>query len=645
MRRIDHRRAARTVTVLAALTIAVPLAPMLSAAADLTPEELEAAGLDGQPVADPKPTTAPEGREALITATLVLQEGDTPPGAATPVTSVDYPTATGAGSSGFTGDQTSGDDFVFYDGTVIWRNSDAVGVTLTGAEATSGVGLSSTFIYSPAIDGSDGVWTQAGELARDETQAPGFPAGTTSTFHSRPTMIPTGQAFWVAGYNETGGTATEGRVMYTSTDGTPATITVLLKSGDVVGGFPLSSGSSGVMFDYDFSDDGSHYLQEVDLDTGSTTTDAAVYLDGVIVAQEGSPNGTGDNWDNFDEYGVNNDGHYLFSGDTDGVTTSDEFIAYDATVVIREGDTVGGVPLTTSATVTGLAINNLGHAVHAWNTADGEYLFFSCDAANLATTSELVLAVGDDLDLDGNGTADALLTDINSPLHMFTLDDSGVFYFNVDIDYGAGDVGAVIGIGLPSCQPLDDLKINEVDYQQPGTDDAEFVEIVNPTAEPINLAGYVLELVDAPPVGPWVLRDFPLPSVDLAPGDYFVVCGDAANVFNCDLDVDPSVDLIFDGSPSAVALVIAPSDGVQPIIIDTVSYGGDVPGYTEGSGVVSGDNDTDDYFGISRWPDSVDTDNNSVDFSGRCHTPGLANIEQSSECNPVPVELMQISIE
>ena len=644
MRGRVHPRTTRITLVWAALAIAMLAAPPAVTAADLTPQQLEAMGLDEQPALEPVPAEVPGGTEALITATLVLQEGDTPPGAATPVTSVDPPTATGAGSSGFTGDQTSGDDFVFYDGAVIWRNSDAVGVTLSGAEATSGVGLASTFIYSPSIDGFDGVWTHLGELARDESQAPGFPAGVNSTFHSRPTMIPTGQAFWVAGFNETGGTATEGRVMYTSTDATPATITPLLKSGDMVGGFPISSGSSGIMFDYDFSDDGSHYLQELDLDTGSTATDAAVYLDGVIVAQEGSPTGAGDNWANWDEYGVNNDGHYLFSGDTDGVTTSDEFIAYDGTIVVREGDVIAGIPLATSATVTGLAINNLGHAVHAWNTADGEYLFFACDAANLATSSQLVLSVGDDLDLDGNGTADAVLTDINSPLHMFTLDESGTFFFNVDIDYGAGAIAAVIAVDLPSCQPLDDLKVNEVDYLQPGTDDAEFIEITNPTAEPIDLAGYAIEIVDAPP-GPWVVRTIPLPSVDLAPGDYFVVCGDAANVPNCDLDVDPSVDLIFNGSPSAVALVIAPSGGVQPVIIDTVSYGGDVPGYTEGSGVVSGDIDTDDYFGISRWPDSVDTDNNSVDFSGRCHTPGLANIEQSTDCNPVPVELMELSIE
>jgi hypothetical protein len=624
--------------------MALLLASSAATAADLTLEQLEVMGLDAQPAPDTAPVGAPQGREALIAATLVLQEGDTPPGAAAPVSSVDYPTATGAGSSGFTGDQTSDDDFVFYDGAVIWRNSDAVGVTLTGAEATSGVGLASTFIYSPSIDGFDGVWTHAGELARDESQAPGLPAGTNSTFHSRPTMIPSGQAFWVAGYNETGGTTTEGRVMYTSTDATPATITVLLKSGDVVGGFPISSGSSGIMFDYDFSDDGIHYLQELDLDTGSTLTDGAVYLDGVIVAQEGSPNGTGDNWDNFDEYGVNNDGHFLFSGDTDGDTTTDEFIAYDGAIVIREGDTIAGVPLATSATVTGLAINNLGHAVHAWNTASGEFLFFACDAANLAVASEVVLAVGDDLDLDGNGTADALLVDINSPLHMFTLDDSGVFHFNVDIDYGAGAIGAVIAVELPSCQPLDDLKINEVDYQQPGADDAEFIEIYNPTAAPIDLSGYVLQIVDAPP-GPWVVRELPLPAVDLAPGDYFVVCGDAANVFNCDLDVDPSVDLVFDGSPSAVAIAFAPVDGLQPTVVDTVSYGGDVPGYTEGSGLLAGDNDTDDFFGISRWPNGVDTDSNSVDFSGRCHTPGLENIEQSSNCNPVPVELMQFSIE
>jgi hypothetical protein len=308
---------------------------------------------------------------------------------------------------------------------------------------------------------------------------------------------------------------------------------------------------------------------------------------------------------------------------------------------------VGGISLDTTASVTSLAINNSGYAVHAWSTASGdfEYLFFSCDAANLASTSQVILAVGDELDFTGDGLPDAVVTDFNSPSHLFTLDDSGVFYLNVDMDYELANVEANIGLDLPPCEPLDDLKINEVDYDQPGTNDAEFIEIYNPTDRTINLGGYAVELVNEVPVDQNIYETIFLPGVDLLPGDYYVICGDAANVFNCDLDVTPDVDLIDNSNPGAVALVFIPRAGVLQTILDTVSYGGDVPGYTEGSGVIPGDNDVQDYFGISRFPNGVDTDNNSVDFSGRCHSPGEENLEQSTECVPIPVELMSLAVE
>ncbi|MEZ4661545.1 MAG: ExeM/NucH family extracellular endonuclease [Caldilineaceae bacterium] len=41
-----------------------------------------------------------------------------------------------------------------------------------------------------------------------------------------------------------------------------------------------------------------------------------------------------------------------------------------------------------------------------------------------------------------------------------------------------------------------------------------------------------------------------------------------------------------------------------------------------------------DYVGISRLPDGADTNNNSVDFSPRCITPGAANSADSSGCPP-----------
>ena len=51
-----------------------------------------------------------------------------------------------------------------------------------------------------------------------------------------------------------------------------------------------------------------------------------------------------------------------------------------------------------------------------------------------------------------------------------------------------------------------------------------------------------------------VYQTIPLPAVSLAVGGYFVLCGDAATVADCDLDVSPDTNLIQNGAPDAVAI-------------------------------------------------------------------------------------------
>ncbi len=183
------------------------------------------------------------------------------------------------------------------------------------------------------------------------------------------------------------------------------------------------------------------------------------------------------------------------------------------------------------------------------------------------------------------------------------------------------------------------LVINEIDYDQPGTDGAEFVEIKNSGASGVGLAAYELRLVNGTGGGAAVYQTIALPAVTLAAGGYFVVCGNAANTPNCDLDVTPDTNLVQNGAPDAVALAL--SGGA---VVDTVSYEGDTGApYTEGSGSGLEDPSTtgSDDLGISRFPDGVDTDVNNVDLSMRCITPGLVNAAASSGClAPVPDKLV-----
>ena len=399
----------------------------------------------------PKPR-AQSPRGPAIPVMVVTQDGDTPPGSGgDPVTSLNAPFTNADGEVGFTGAITGGmtHNFVWFDGGITFVDSTVMGMTLSGGESTMGIGDSGQFIYSPSVDGDDAVWTHNGLLAVDGTQAPGFPMGTNSTFHSRPTMLPGGRAHWVSGFNESGGTSTEGRMLYTSPDAMPGTIAVVLRSDDLIGGFTIDR-PSGIDFDYHVSDNGAHHIQTLLMDTGSTTDDDFVYVDGALVARETDPTGPGDNWDNFDSVSINDAGHYLFSGDTDGATGSDEFIAYDGTIAVREGDTIGGVTLTSSASVQALSISNLGQALHLWSISGGtEVLFLASDASDLSGTSLPLLRTGDMVDVDGNGTADATVTDFNASGVIgpgLSLAEDGRQFVEVDLDYGAGDLEAVIAL-------------------------------------------------------------------------------------------------------------------------------------------------------------------------------------------------------
>jgi len=174
------------------------------------------------------------------------------------------------------------------------------------------------------------------------------------------------------------------------------------------------------------------------------------------------------------------------------------------------------------------------------------------------------------------------------------------------------------------------LVINEIDYDQPFTDTAEFVEIKNAGAGSVNLDDYSVELVNGSGGGAAVYITIDLPAATLAAGDYYVICANAATVPNCDLDSSPEENFIQNGAPDAVALKLSAD------IVDTVSYEGDTGApYTEGSGAGLEDPglEGNNYLGISRFPDGADSDQNNVDLSLRCITPGAENTSESSGCS------------
>ncbi len=169
------------------------------------------------------------------------------------------------------------------------------------------------------------------------------------------------------------------------------------------------------------------------------------------------------------------------------------------------------------------------------------------------------------------------------------------------------------------------VTINEVDYDQDGTDAAEFVELYNSGGE-ADLSGWRVQLINGSGGGAAEYNSIAL-SGTLAPGGFLVVCANAATVANCDIDASPDTNFIQNGAPDAVALRDA-----TDAIVDTVSYEGSVGGFVEGSGDGLLDNPSAGARSISRLPDGADTDQNNADFSVACVTPGEANADESTGC-------------
>ena len=175
------------------------------------------------------------------------------------------------------------------------------------------------------------------------------------------------------------------------------------------------------------------------------------------------------------------------------------------------------------------------------------------------------------------------------------------------------------------------LVVNEIDYIQPGPNDAEFIEIMNITNISLNLDSYHVNLATGAYSPPTIYRsDIDLPNYTLGPGAYFVICTNPGRVPRCNMTVPPPTDLLDNSLPSAVALML------NTLIVDVVSYGGTTGApYSEGAGVDPADDPDQPLLGLSRVVNGLDTNQNSVDFGLRCITPGQANSYQTGGCGPV----------
>jgi cardiolipin synthase len=172
--------------------------------------------------------------------------------------------------------------------------------------------------------------------------------------------------------------------------------------------------------------------------------------------------------------------------------------------------------------------------------------------------------------------------------------------------------------------PAQHVLISEVLYDPFGQDDAEFIELMNPTGDPLNLGNY--SLGDAVNTTDFEdVRRFPA-GTTLAPGATLVVATSATAFFaehnkNPDFEIlntSPTVpDLVDDpawGDPAA--LLQLGNSGDEVILRDPTGKAVDVVTYGSGSfpGVVACALVATSNYSLERFPYDRDTDNCAVDF-------------------------------
>ncbi|HRH69123.1 MAG TPA: lamin tail domain-containing protein, partial [Flavobacteriales bacterium] len=181
----------------------------------------------------------------------------------------------------------------------------------------------------------------------------------------------------------------------------------------------------------------------------------------------------------------------------------------------------------------------------------------------------------------------------------------------------------VISGPAPLCEQAPLIVINEVDYDETGTDTKEFIELKNVGTGPSTLTGMKVVLYNGS--NGLSYGTITLPNVVLAAGDYYVI--GSALVPNVD-QVAWVQDGIQNGAPDGIRLTTA-----ADVTLDQMSYEGAML-TTEGTSAGTDPNPAG--LGLSRLPDGTDTNDNGVDFVVTCITPGVTNGGADSDNDGTP---------
>ena len=225
------------------------------------------------------------------------------------------------------------------------------------------------------------------------------------------------------------------------------------------------------------------------------------------------------------------------------------------------------------------------------------------------------------LDGAGAGSAAFTLPPATSPvLAGATLNHAFVTLDPLDLT--AGTISNPVPVLLVAGAPAGSLVINEVDYDQAGTDTEEFVEIYNKGGSAVELGDLVLDLWNGASTTKYDSYALSAAGASLPAGGYLVLGSPSvtsalpAGVLSITFP-SPS-DNVQNGAPDGMRL----REGT--IVLDSMTYEGVTPGLTEGAAGAPTD-DPASPESLQRLPNGIDTGENGVDFSTSAPTPGLPN--------------------
>ena len=179
------------------------------------------------------------------------------------------------------------------------------------------------------------------------------------------------------------------------------------------------------------------------------------------------------------------------------------------------------------------------------------------------------------------------------------------------------------------------LVINEVDYDQIGTDSNEFVEVYNPTSSSVSLSSLALVLVNGSNNAEYTRVGLSSAGASLPAGGYLVIADNGVSLPGGVpvIRLGPSNE-IQDGAPDGVALI----DTSSNTLVDALSYEGSITAaqisgfpttvsLVEGTALPIGTADSNSInVSLGREPNGIDSEDASSDWVvDSTPTPGAAN--------------------